>query len=72
MKIVKPLYKKRCAILKGFLQLGFGGICSFYNVCKSVDATLNGFKLIQFYKGELEDEVLVTKLESILEAIKYE
>ena len=72
MKTFKPLNKKRCAIIRGFLQLGFGGIYSFYNVCKSVDATLNGFKLLKFYKGQLEDDVLATKLESILEAIKYE
>lgn len=72
MKISKPLSKKRCAIIRGFLQLGFGGIHAFYNVCKSIDATLNGFKLIKFYEGQIDDEVLVTKLEAILEVLKYE
>ena len=68
----KPLNKKRCAIIGGFLQLGFGGIHAFYNVCKSVDVTLNGFKLIAFYKGYLRDEILTSRLEDILETVRYE
>jgi hypothetical protein len=72
MKIVKPFNKRRCAIVTEFLRLGFGGICSFYNVCKSIDATLNGFKLIEFYEDRLVDDVFVTKLESVIEILKYE
>lgn len=67
----KPLHK--CyAIKRDFLRLGFRGRTAFYNACKSIDVTLNGFQLIEFYEGKKVPNKLISRLESILETLKYE
>lgn len=72
MKHKKPLHTKCYAIKKGFLQLGFKGKSAFYNACKSIDVTLNGFQLVSFYDNCEASETLLSKLESILEMLKHE
>jgi hypothetical protein len=72
MKYLSPLNNQRCTIISEFLQLGFGGISAFYNVCKSLDVTLSGLLLIQFYKGQSYDAKFLSKIEAILEILKYE
>lgn len=66
------IQKERNNILLGFRKLGFGGITAFYNVCKSIDVTLNGFQLLEFYRGTAVYPQLVTSLYTILEKLKYE
>lgn len=72
MKLLKPLQQRYNTVMRGFLQLGFVGESVFYNICKSVDVTLNGFELIQFYKREKITEEMLVKVGAILEKIKYE
>lgn len=71
MKQLKPL-QKRAVIIGGFTHLGFTCRTAFYNVCKSLDSTLNGFELINFYNGEVVSETLVNRLEAVLEMLKNE
>lgn len=68
----KPLFKKRCSVIREFLQLGFGGIQSFYNCCKTIDTTLNGFAILQFYTGDKVTEKMVADVENVLNVLKNE
>jgi len=63
---------QRNAILNDFNCMGFWGVAAFYNVCKSIDVTLSGFSLIEFYNGSKICEVLANKLETIIEILRYE
>jgi hypothetical protein len=59
-------------IQSGFLALGFVKGAAFYNVCKSLDTTLNGFRLLAFWNGQKVSKMMMAKLESILEVLKNE
>jgi hypothetical protein len=63
---------QRNIIITEFKSLGFLGMTSFYNVCKSLDATLNGFELIAFYFGHKVDQKIINRLYEIIESLKYE
>jgi hypothetical protein len=41
-------------------------------VCKSIDITLNGFELIDFYQGDEVSKSIVSKLYAIIETLKNE
>lgn len=71
MQQIKSL-QKRAIVLGGFKDLGFSCRTAFYNVCKSLDCTFNDFDLINFYEGRNFDNVLLSKLESVLEMLKHE
>jgi len=59
-------------VLQEFKGLGFWGRTAFLNVCRSIDETLDGFDLIIFYEENRADDVLLTRLEMILERLKLE
>ena len=67
----KP-FSRACTIQSDFLKLGFWGIIAFKNVCKSIDAGLNGFDIMDFWFGKPVDEDVLVKLESIIEVLKNE
>jgi hypothetical protein len=60
------------AVVREFQKLGFWGRSAFLNVCRSIDETLDGFDLIILYDEYIADDVLLTKLEMILERLKFE
>ena len=72
MKLFRPLFARRCNIITDFKKLGFVGRNAFYNVCKTFDATLNGFQLLVFYDGRMLDKKLIARLEEIVECLKHE
>lgn len=63
---------KRWLVISGFVKLGFKSKGAFFNVCKSVLPTLNGFKLLAFWKGGFLCNDLMEDLINVLEIIKYE
>lgn len=69
---LNEIRKERNTILHGFRKMGFMGVVPFYNVCKNVDVTLNGFQLLEFYKGTRLHQDLITPLHTILETVRYE
>lgn len=72
MLVKKPLDTKRNAIKGAFAKFGFRGIIAFYNVCKSIDVTLNGFELIAFWRLNKGDEKLLLSLENVLTILENE
>lgn len=63
---------ERNIILQGFRKLGFRGMVPFLNVCKTIDVTLNGLELLEFYNGSKVTESIANRLCAILEMLKYE
>lgn len=63
---------ERAILMHEFKQLGFGGVQSFCNVCRSVDNTLNPFRLIELYHNTRTDMELLTRLHDVLETLKHE
>lgn len=66
------IQKERNAILLNFRKFGFMGVTPFYNVCKSVDVTLNGFRLLEFYRGTAVYPDLIDVLHGVLETLRHE
>lgn len=66
------IQNERNIILHEFKSLGFWGKTPFFNVCKSIDITLNGFELIDFYQGDEVSKSIVSKLYAIIETLKNE
>lgn len=66
------IQKERSVILSEFENLGFLGRTPFFNVCKSLDVTLNGFELLEFYNGTNISQPLVSRLYAIIECVKNE
>ena len=72
MSSCRDIHLKRLNLIFAFRKLGFKSLQSFYNVCKSIDATINGFRLIEFYKHGNVPVEFVNKLDAILTQLKYE
>lgn len=72
MKLYKPFAIKCSSLKNRFKSLGFMGMTAFYNVCKSLDTTLNGFDIIRFWKFNQADENFLNKVEIVLNKLKYE
>jgi hypothetical protein len=66
------IQSERNVILHEFKSLGFWGKTAFFNVCKSIDVTLNGFELVRFYQGDAVSKAVVSRLYAILERLKNE
>ena len=66
------IQKERSIILSEFKKMGFWGKTAFFNVCKSLDVTLNGFELLQFYEGISVKQSLINRLYAIIECVKNE
>jgi hypothetical protein len=72
MNIKKPLFKK-CSVIKSrFKSFGFRGRSSFYNVCKSLDATLNGFEIFEFWELNKATDNFISRVECILNRLEHE
>ena len=64
---------ERNKIIGAFRKFGFMGVKSFYNVCKSVDVSLNSFDLVEFYfHGNKASIKMITKLQAVVKVLKYE
>lgn len=72
MKIAKPLQLQRCVLLNRFYKLGFRGRTAFYNVCKSLDATLNGLEIISFYDFGNTNQSLINRLNAVIDCLENE
>lgn len=68
----EPLQQQRASILGGFHAFGFNSRTVFFNVCMSLDCTLNGFDLVAFYDDKKLEKSLMNRLEAILEMLKNE
>lgn len=72
MGLSRQLEIKRCYIILCFRRFGFRGRTAFYNVCKSIDTTLNGLDIVQFYDFDFVSENMVIKMEAVLQKLKTE
>lgn len=66
------LQKERNSILSAFIKMGFIGVVSFFNVCKNLDAALSVYDLRAFYDGSIVEQKTVSRLQEILEVLRYE
>ena len=72
-KVSKSYYTlKGYTVLEGFRDLGFKSLRAFYNVCKSVDVTFNGYELIEFFKLGRASFSFLVGLEAVLYRLRYE
>lgn len=69
---IKKKPSQRYLILTAFAKFGFRGQTSFCNVCTSMDISLSGFDLIEFWCFGNTDPVLMSRLEAIIENLKNE
>jgi len=69
---IKKKPSQRFLIIAEFAKLGFRGQTSFCKVCTSMDVSLVGLDLIQFWSLGNSNPVLNSRLEAILENLKNE
>lgn len=68
----KPLKLQRAKIVGGFFKLGFINKTAFKRVCLTLDSTLNGLDVANFYDGKTVTQKLINRLEAVLEMLRYE
>ncbi|XRE42243.1 hypothetical protein ACIVBQ_000447 [Tenacibaculum discolor] len=63
---------KRWCVLKQFKGLGFSGFASFYNVCISIQPTLNRFDVLLFWEGINVSNSVCDRIAAVIEVLKNE
>lgn len=64
--------QKRWRVLKQFRGLGFNSFGAFYNVCVSIQPTLNRFDILFFWEGINITNSLCDRITTIIEVLKSE
>lgn len=68
---VNPNLKRR-RVLWLFLGMGFSGFTAFFNVCISIQPTLNRFDVLLFWEGINVSNSVCDRIESVMEVLKQE